>query len=46
MKSAECVRKARRQKRLAGVHINDKDWGFRRSELDRYLNRYNRARRA
>jgi hypothetical protein len=38
----EGLRKARRQKRLAGVHINEKEWGFRLSELDRYLSRYNR----
>jgi len=38
----EGVRKARRQGRLSGVHLNEKEWGFRESELDRYLRRYNR----
>jgi len=38
----EGVRKARRQGRLTGVHLNEKEWGFRQSELDRYLTRYNR----
>lgn len=38
----EGVRNARRQKRLAGLRLNEKEWGFRLSELDRYLSRYNR----
>ncbi|NML67856.1 helix-turn-helix domain-containing protein [Hymenobacter sp. RP-2-7] len=38
----EGVRKARRQGRLSGVHLKEKEWGFRQSELDRYLTRYNR----
>ncbi len=39
----EAVRRARRQKRLTGVMRNEKEWGFRRSELNRYLRRYNRT---
>jgi hypothetical protein len=38
----EGVRKARRKGRLTGLHLNEKEWGFRQSELDRYLTRYNR----
>jgi hypothetical protein len=38
----EGVRKARRQGHLSGGHLNEKEWGFRQSELDRYLTRYNR----
>ncbi|GAA4388967.1 helix-turn-helix domain-containing protein [Hymenobacter koreensis] len=38
----EGLRKARRQGRLAGVRINEKEWGFRQSELARYLTRYHR----
>jgi hypothetical protein len=38
----EGLRKARRQGRLFGVRINEKEWGFRQSELARYLTRYNR----
>lgn len=36
------VRKARRLGRLSGVKLNEKEWGFRESELNRYLDRYNR----
>ncbi|UOQ51726.1 helix-turn-helix domain-containing protein [Hymenobacter cellulosivorans] len=36
------LRKARRAQRIKGVRINEKEWGFRRSELTRYQNRYNR----
>ncbi|RTQ45455.1 DNA-binding protein [Hymenobacter gummosus] len=36
----ENIRKARRQGRLKGVRINEKEWGFYRSELKRYQNRY------
>ena len=36
------LRKARRAKRIQGVRINEKEWGFRRAELMRYQNRYNR----
>jgi hypothetical protein len=38
----EGVRNARRSGRLAGLRLNEKEWGFRLSELDRYLSRYNR----
>ncbi|GAB3838683.1 DNA-binding protein [Hymenobacter jeollabukensis] len=38
----EGLRKARRQGRVAGVRINEKEWGFRQSELVRYLRRYRR----
>lgn len=38
----EGVRNARRRGRLTGVRLNEKEWGFRQSELDRYLIRYNR----
>ncbi len=38
----EGVRKGRRAGRLSGVRINEKEWGFRESELNRYLTRYNR----
>ncbi len=39
----EGIRKARRQKRLTGFLINEKEWGFHQSELDRYKKRYNRS---
>lgn len=38
----EGIRKARRASRISGVKLNEKEWGFRESELERYLNRYNR----
>lgn len=38
----EGVRKGRRKGRLQGVRINEKSWGFRLSELNRYLTRYRR----
>lgn len=38
----EGVRNVRRKGRLTGLHLNEKEWGFRQSELDRYLTRYNR----
>lgn len=38
----EGVRNARRAGRLVGLRLNEKEWGFRQSELDRYLSRYNR----
>ncbi len=46
LKDGRSVTKARRAGRLTGVLINEKEWGFRRSELDRYLNRYNRPQPA
>ena len=33
------LRRARRAGRLAGLKINEKEWGFYESELTRYLNR-------
>ena len=36
------LRRARRAGRLAGLKLNEKEWGFYESELTRYLNRYNR----
>ena len=41
--SAEQLCRARRAGRLAGVRLNEKDWGFRRSALDAYPRRYHRA---
>jgi hypothetical protein len=38
----EGIRKARRAGRLKGVRINEKEWGFYRSELKRYQYRYTR----
>ena len=38
----EGIRKARRAGRLTGVRLNEKEWGFRLSELDRYVKRYHR----
>lgn len=38
----EGLRKARRKGRVQGVRINEKSWGFRLSELVRYLRRYHR----
>ena len=39
----EGIHKARRAGRMKGVRINEKAWGFYKSELDRYLHRYNRT---
>lgn len=41
--SVDALLRARRAGRLQGVRINDKDWGFRRSMLDKYPRRYARA---
>ena len=41
--SADALLRARRKGRLAGVRLNEKDWGFRRSVLDAYPRRYHRA---
>ena len=38
----EGIRKARRAGRLTGVRLNEKEWGCRLSELDRYVKRYHR----
>ncbi|MFC6223806.1 DNA-binding protein [Hymenobacter artigasi] len=40
---AEALLRARRTGRIAGVRLNEKDWGFRRSVLDAYPRRYHRA---
>ncbi len=40
---AEALLRARRAGRIAGVRLNEKDWGFRRSVLDAYPRRYHRA---
>jgi len=40
--SEEAVRRARRQGRLSGFKINEKEYGFRLPEVTRYLNRYHR----
>ena len=36
------LRRARRAGRLAGLKLNEKEWGVRLSELDRYVKRYHR----
>lgn len=41
--SPEGIRKARRAGRLKGVRLNEKEWGFYESELNRHLARYNRS---
>ncbi len=38
----DSLRRTRRAGRIKGVPINEKEWGFYQSELDRYLKRYNR----
>lgn len=38
----EAVRRARREGRLTGFKINEKEYGFRQYEVNRYLNRYKR----
>jgi len=37
--SIDAVLRARSAGRLAGVRLNEKDWGFRRSVLDKYPRR-------
>ncbi|QKG55206.1 DNA-binding protein [Hymenobacter sp. BRD128] len=44
--SIDALLRARRAGRLQGVRLNEKDWGFRRSVLDKYPRRYHRASRA
>ncbi|MFC6225656.1 DNA-binding protein [Hymenobacter artigasi] len=39
----EGIRKARRAGRVKGVRINEKEWGFYNSELNRYQHRYDRT---
>lgn len=41
--SEEALRRARRVGRIQGVRLNEKDWGFYRSVLDRYPRRYFRT---
>ena len=41
--SADALLRARRADRISGVRLNEKDWGFRRSVLDKYPRRYHRA---
>ena len=41
--SADALLRARRAGRIVGVRLNEKDWGFRRSVLDKYPRRYHRA---
>lgn len=41
--SADALLRARRAGRIAGVRLNEKDWGFRRSVLDKYPRRGHRA---
>ncbi|WP_019949681.1 hypothetical protein [Hymenobacter aerophilus] len=40
--SIDALLRARRAGRLQGVRLNEKDWGFRRSVLDKYPRRYHR----
>jgi hypothetical protein len=40
--TVQAILKARRQKRLTGFLINEKEWGFHLSELERYNKRYRR----
>ena len=41
--SIDALLRARRAGRIGGVRLNEKDWGFRRSILDKYPRRYHRA---
>ena len=41
--STDALLRARRAGRIQGVRLNEKDWGFRRSVLDKYPRRYHRA---
>ena len=41
--SIDALLRARRTGRIGGVRLNEKDWGFRRSVLDKYPRRYHRA---
>lgn len=40
----EAVRRARRDGRLTGFKINEKEYGFHAYEVNRYKNRYQRTR--
>ncbi len=41
--SIDALLRARRAGRIGGVRLNEKDWGFRRSVLDKYPRRYHKA---
>ena len=41
--SADALLRARRAGRIQGVRLNEKDWGFRRSVLDKDPRRYHKA---
>lgn len=43
---ADALLRARRAGKLQGVRVNEKDWGFRRRDLDKYPRRYHRAAQA
>jgi len=38
--SAQGLLKARRQQRIIGVKLNEKEWGFKESELNKFLNKH------
>lgn len=38
----ESIRRARRALRLTAVKVNERDYGYRKSELDRYVKRHMR----
>ena len=40
--STDALLRARRAGRIVGVRLNEKDWGFRRSVLDKYPRRCHR----
>lgn len=42
----DALLRARRAGKLQGVRVNEKDWGFRRRDLDKYPRRYHRAAQA
>ena len=41
--STDALLRARRAGRIVGVRLNEKDWGFRRSVLDKYPRRCHRT---
>ena len=41
--STDALLRARRAGRIQGVRLNEKDYGFRRSVLDKYPRRYQRT---
>jgi hypothetical protein len=41
--SADALLRARRKGRIAGIRLNEKDWGFNTSALDKYPRRGHRA---